>query len=95
MRQSVLPVAMLALIGQACVAAESNLKLENEPAAITVRARCTGCHSVDYVLMNAGILKREGWEAEVKKMITVMGAPVPEEEIPAIVDYLARRYGVP
>jgi hypothetical protein len=44
--------------------------------------------------MNSQFLKRAGWEAEVRKMIKVMGAPIPETDVPRIVDYLTRNYGV-
>jgi len=29
----------------------------------------------------------------VNKMIKVMGAPIPQEDVPVIVDYLTRHYG--
>jgi hypothetical protein len=44
--------------------------------------------------MNSPFLKRAAWEAEVRKMIKVMGAPIPEQEVATIVDYLTRNYGV-
>jgi hypothetical protein len=40
-------------------------------------------------------LDRKGWEGSVNKMIKVMGAPIRGEDVPAIVDYLARNYGKP
>jgi hypothetical protein len=38
-------------------------------------------------------LDRKGWEASVNKMIKVMGAPVADGDVRAIVDYLAAQYG--
>ena len=82
-----------------CVAAlpasagEAALKLADDPSATLVRARCSICHSVDYIQMNSPFPKREVWEAEVRKMIKVMGAPVADEEFQPIVDYLTRYYG--
>ena len=38
-------------------------------------------------------MDRKGWEAEVTKMMKAFGAPVKEEDVPAIVDYLAKEYG--
>lgn len=76
------------------LANESALRLKDGPEAVTVRAQCSICHSVDYIQMNAPFMKRAGWEAEVKKMMKVMGAPVPDEEAARIVDYLTRNYGV-
>ena len=72
---------------------ETDLALHEDAAVTTVRAHCSGCHSVDYIQMNAPFMKREGWEAEVRKMIKVMGAPVPDSDVPALVDYLTRYYG--
>ena len=94
LRLSTLVTLIAALLANPAAADEANLKLASDPAAVTVNARCSGCHSVDYIQMNAGFLKRDGWEAEVKKMIKVMGAPVPEGDVATIVDYLTRHYGV-
>ena len=73
---------------------ERVLRLKDAPDAATVRAHCSACHSIDYILMNAPFLKRAGWESEVRKMVKVMGAPVPDDEAARIVDYLVRQYGV-
>lgn len=73
---------------------EAALRLKDGPEAVTVRAQCSICHSVDYIQMNAPFMKKAGWEAEVRKMMKVLGAPVPEEEVARIVDYLTRNYGV-
>jgi hypothetical protein len=89
------PIALWALGSFAAARAdESALRLKDGPEAVAVRAYCSICHSVDYILMNAPFMKKAGWEAEVRKMIKIMGAPVPEEEAARIVDYLARNYGV-
>ncbi len=73
---------------------ESALRLKDAPELTTVRAYCSSCHSVDYIQMNAPFMKKAGWDAEVRKMIKVMGAPVPDEEVARIVNYLAANYGV-
>jgi sulfite dehydrogenase (cytochrome) subunit B len=72
---------------------ESRLRLAAGPGADLTRARCAICHSLDYIQMNAPFLARSAWEAEVRKMIKVMGAPVAEAEVAPIVDYLVGRYG--
>ena len=89
-------VASLLMVASAIAAAadESRIQLKDDPEAATVRAACSVCHSSDYIEMNSRFLKRAGWEAEVNKMIKVMGAPIPESEVPRIVDYLTRNYGV-
>ncbi len=88
-------VALLALVPLAAARAdESALVLKAAPEETTVRAYCSICHSVDYILMNAPFMKRAGWDAEVHKMMKAFGAPVPEEEAARIIDYLTRHYGV-
>ena len=72
---------------------ESQLRVKAGPASDLVRARCSLCHSLDYIPMNSPFLTRAAWEAEVRKMIKVMGAPVAEAEVTPIVDYLAAHYG--
>jgi hypothetical protein len=87
--------AGLALCAAAAARAdESALRLKDAPEAATVRAYCSICHSVDYIQMNSTFMKKAGWEAEVRKMIKVMGAPIPEDEVARIVNYLAANYGV-
>jgi cytochrome c5 len=87
-------VALLASAGAlAAQADETALQLRDGPEAVVVRAYCSVCHSIDYIQMNSTFMKRAGWEAEVRKMVKVMGAPVPEDDVARIVDYLTRHYG--
>jgi mono/diheme cytochrome c family protein len=72
---------------------ESHIRLAKDAGSDLVRARCAICHSLDYIPMNSPFLARSAWEAEVRKMIKVMGAPVTEAEVAPIVDYLAAHYG--
>lgn len=57
-----------------------------------VRASCIACHSTDYIVRQPGRNAKQ-WEAEVRKMVTVFGAPIDESEIQVIVQYLAANYG--
>ena len=43
--------------------------------------------------MNSSFLNRQGWEAEVNKMIKVFGAPIEAANAKIIIDYLAVNYG--
>lgn len=52
---------------------------------------CGICHSTVYITMQPP-LPRAAWEATVKKMIGVFGAPIPEDAAPAITSYLATHY---
>ena len=90
-------VSLLLLgLGQLAIARadESQLQLREGPEAATVRGSCSVCHSVDYIGMNSPFMNRAAWEAEVRKMIKVMGAPVREEDVAPIVSYLTHHYGV-
>lgn len=76
-------------------AAEAQFKLKDAPGVQQVYTNCMSCHSVDYIQLNSPFLDHKGWEAEVAKMMKAYGAPVKAEDVPAIVDYLARNYGKP
>ena len=54
-----------------------------------VNDNCTACHSAEMVLAQP-VLSKTVWQAEVTKMVKVYKASVSEEDIPAIVDYLAK-----
>jgi hypothetical protein len=90
------------LVGSAllygCLAAsahggETTVKLASGAQTALVQLRCSTCHSLDYIVMNSSFLARSGWEAEVRKMMKVMGAPIAENEVAPIVDYLTQYYG--
>jgi len=86
---------LLALAATGIVrAGESDLRLADDSAADSVRAHCSICHSLDYIQMNSPFMKRAAWEAEVRKMVKVMGAPVAEADVATLADYLVRHYGV-
>jgi mono/diheme cytochrome c family protein len=72
---------------------ESRVRLTAAAGSELVQARCAICHSLDYIPMNSPFLTRTGWEAEVRKMIKAMGAPIAEAEVAPIVDYLTAHYG--
>jgi len=63
------------------------------PGYNLVLRNCMVCHSAQYVLTQPPAMPRSYWEATVKKMKTPFGAPFPEEDIPAMVDYLVKTYG--
>jgi hypothetical protein len=88
---------LLAALGLAAALAahadESQVVLKEGPGRDVVAANCSMCHSLDYIPMNSVFLDRKGWEGSVNKMIKAMGAPIKSEDVPVIVDYLARNYG--
>jgi mono/diheme cytochrome c family protein len=53
---------------------------------------CVICHSAGYVYMQPP-LTRAQWEGEVGKMRKVYGAPLPEDQVKTVVDYLMTQNG--
>jgi hypothetical protein len=58
------------------------------PGSDAINNNCLACHSAGMVL-NQPALPKSAWQAEVAKMIDTYKAPVSEEDVAAIVDYLA------
>jgi len=58
-------------------------------AADVMNNNCLACHSAGMVLTQP-LLPRATWQGIVDKMRKVYKAPVAEEDVPAIVDYLAK-----
>ncbi len=76
-------------------------KLPDETAAFKpgsnleiVQSNCTACHSADYIKTQpqGPKFKKDFWQAEVTKMIKVYGAPIEDEDVGRIVDYLSQTY---
>ena len=59
------------------------------PGADVVNNNCLACHSVGMVLTQPP-LSRQTWDAEVAKMRNAYKAPVPDEDVSPIVDYLSK-----
>ena len=59
-----------------------------------VQSNCGACHSADYILSQPRSFKDKTafWRSEVNKMIKAYHAPIPEEDVGKIVDYLATSY---
>ena len=87
------PVLLFSLLAGSAFAGESSIKLAGGAQSALVQSRCSTCHSLDYIVMNSPFLARAAWESEVRKMMKVMGAPIPEADVAAIVDYLTEHYG--
>ena len=62
-----------------------------EPEAALVEAHCSACHSIDYITTQPPGKGRDFWQAEVTKMVTVYGAPVPAEDAARIAAYLGAK----
>ncbi len=86
-------VFVLAIAAPAAWAAERAVALKNGPGMDTVEAMCSGCHSLDYIPLNSPFLDKQGWTAEVNKMINAYGAPIPQADAARAAAYLAANYG--
>ncbi|MFO1126805.1 MAG: cytochrome c [Methylocystis sp.] len=90
-----MPVMSIAAILVAGVshAAAKPVALKEAPGLDKVEVNCAACHSLDYIQMNSPFLPAEKWDAEVTKMIRVMGAQISEADAKEIADYLKQNYG--
>lgn len=57
-----------------------------------LRRHCALCHSFDYIATQPR-LSRAGWGASVEKMRSKYGAPIPTNQVPALVEYLVKNHG--
>jgi sulfite dehydrogenase (cytochrome) subunit B len=69
------------------------LKPSPLPGYALAQQRCTVCHSAEYMLYQPPTAPRAYWEAMVTRMKAVFKAPIPDEDMPVIVDYLVKTYG--
>ena len=69
------------------------LKPSALPGYQKAMANCTSCHSAEYMQYQPPTAPRKYWDAMVHRMKTVFKAPVPDADMPDIVDYLAKTYG--
>jgi cytochrome c5 len=67
-------------------------QLKPGPGVKTTQAYCRMCHSTDYIVGQPS-RSAAAWRAEVAKMITVYGAPIPKKDARLISEYLASAYG--
>ena len=69
------------------------LKPSSLPGYAKAQAQCVACHSAEYMLYQPATAPRGYWENMVKRMKTVFKAPIADEDMPLIVDYLVKTYG--
>src|SRR5580765_670355 len=55
-------------------------------------AQCLICHSVEYVTIQPP-LPKTFWKGSIQKMQQKYGAPIPEDQVEPLADYLTRNYG--
>jgi mono/diheme cytochrome c family protein len=94
-------VTAIALAGPALAATKSielppngmQLKPSELPGYAKAQVNCVACHSAEYMQYQPASAPRAYWDAMAKRMKAIFKAPITDEDIPAIVDYLARTYG--
>ena len=59
----------------------------------SAHAQCVACHSAEYMQYQPPTAARPYWENMVKRMKAVFSAPIDDEDMPDIVDYLVKTYG--
>ena len=92
MRALIIALAAAA-IALPAAADEKPVELKKAPGVDTVAGNCSGCHSLDYILMNSPYPNAALWDAEVTNMIKAFGAPISDADAKVIADYLKKNYG--
>lgn len=90
------PVSLIVLgafVTASSALAEERVTLKDAPGRATVENLCGGCHSLDYIRINAPFMNRQTWTAEVNKMINAFAAPIAQNDAAAIIEYLTVNYG--
>jgi hypothetical protein len=110
MKRTLMLLACVAALGAAAIAAgkpapphgtatislpgDAGMAFKPGPGAGAVQANCLTCHSSAYVSTQPALTKAQ-WTAEVAKMKAAFGAPIADDQVPIIVDYLTTNYGKP
>ena len=63
------------------------------PGYALAQGLCATCHSAEYVQYQPRTSGRAYWQATVVKMQKTFAAPIPDDAIPPLVDYLVKTYG--
>ena|SRR5215831_5028930 len=73
-------------------AAVQNVDLPDGPGKKVLESSCTNCHDLKELNKFKGIYKSKEWNELVMNMIGY-GAKVPDDQVPVLVDYLAKNFG--
>ena len=104
MHKFLILAAVAALLGAAGIAPAGSKTItlppdgvELKPSALPgyakAQANCVACHSAEYMLYQPPSAPRPYWDGMVKRMKAVFKAPIADEDMPLIVDYLVKTYG--
>jgi hypothetical protein len=70
----------------------AQLRESQLPGYVLALQSCLTCHSADYIQYQP-VSSRAWWTGSVTKMKNTFGAPIPDEAVEPIVDYLVKTYG--
>ena len=62
------------------------------PGYALAQSMCLTCHSADYLKMQP-VSSRTWWHGNVTKMQKTFGAPIPDDAVAPLVEYLVKTYG--
>lgn len=100
--QLIAALATALLASPLAMAAPKEIKLPQETATYKASTlpgynlalqNCMICHSAQYVSTQPSTSPRAYWDATVRKMKKPFGAPLKDDDIEPIVDYLVKTYG--
>ena len=94
MRHLLVTVVLLGAAATA-FAQERPITLRDGAGKAVTENICSGCHSLDYIRINAPFMNRQTWTASVNKMVQMFGAPIAPNDAATIIDYLTANYGPP
>lgn len=78
--------------GEAISVPYIDFEIKEDKGSDVVQANCLMCHSFGYMI-NQGPRSKDFWEKKTLKMINVFKAPIAQEDVETIADYLYRNYG--
>ncbi len=92
----------LCVLANSAIAAPHTITLPTEtaklkesilPGYMIAQQKCAICHSADYINLQPPGMTLKQWTAEVTKMQHAYGAPITNDDIKVIAEYLAVTYG--
>jgi len=93
--RNILLVTVIAFGAATAAFAQERIALKDGAGRAVTENICSGCHSLDYIRINAPFMTRQTWTASVNKMVQMFGAPIASNDAATIIDYLTANYGPP
>ena len=93
--RNVLLMTVIVFGAAAAASAQERITLKDGTGRAVTENICSGCHSLDYIRINAPFMNRQTWTASVNKMVQMFGAPIAANDQATIINYLATNYGPP